>query len=116
MPSSGICQAKKDNNWITKGIMISCNRKQSLYMICNFTKSPKLNHTRDNTVTGKAKLIYYDNLISSSKNKTKTTWNLIRNETGKINYNKTIPSILNLIIKLYFPTKLWMHLMIISYK
>jgi len=67
-------------------------------------------------VTENAILIYYNTLISSSKNKTKTTWNIIRNKTGKINNNKAIPSILNLIIKLYFPTKLQMHLMIISYK
>ena len=30
---------KKTNKWITKGKQISCNSKQSCYVICNFTNA-----------------------------------------------------------------------------
>jgi hypothetical protein len=43
--------------------------------------------------TKTANKMYYDKLISKSKNKTKTTWKIIKKEIGNNNCQNDIPSI-----------------------
>jgi hypothetical protein len=75
----------KDNGWITKGIKISCRRKRSLYILNKNYNNPKLKlyYKHYSAILRKvirmAKKIYFSNLIKTSKNKTKMTWNIINN-------------------------------------
>jgi hypothetical protein len=52
-------------------------------------------------VIKKAKKVYYDNVLLKSKNKIKTTWSVIKRETGYKNHNKQfqVLKINNIIIK-----------------
>ena len=40
-----------------------------------------------------AKESYYNNIISSAKNKSKTSWNILRKEMGKLGSNKNISTL-----------------------
>ena len=44
-------------------------------------------------VTKEAKKLYYKEVISESKNKTKTTWNIIPKEASKLTYENNIKSL-----------------------
>jgi len=74
--------------WITKGIKTSCYRKRELYMMMKDDTEieHKIYYKRYSkilsTVIKKAKKLYYKEVITKSKNKTKTTWNIIRKETN----------------------------------
>jgi hypothetical protein len=77
-------------NWITKGIKTSCSIKRDLYIKYRNTNNPpkkdyyKKYCTILKKVIKEAKKLYYNTLIKTSANKTKTTWNIIRENTGKI--------------------------------
>jgi hypothetical protein len=43
-----------------------------------------------------AKQIYYSNLLLSSENKTEVTWNIINNESGKVQNMNHTPSVFKL--------------------
>jgi hypothetical protein len=79
----------KDNGWITKGIKISCKRKRSLYILNKNYNNPKLKLYYKHycailrKVIRMAKKIYFSHLIETSKNKTRTTWNIINNVIGR---------------------------------
>ncbi|GFG38826.1 hypothetical protein Cfor_11239 [Coptotermes formosanus] len=88
------------HNWITRGIKISCKQKRNLYALTNYSKDPVRN-AHYNTyckivrkVIREAKKQHYSRLIAQSNNKIKTTWNIIKKETGKVHPAEQIPSLL----------------------
>jgi len=91
-----INETKQNNNhWITAGIKVSCKHKKSLYILNKTTNSPIIKafctqySTRLRKVIRKAKHLYYNELIKTSRNENKTIWKMIRKETGKFNLTKT---------------------------
>ena len=83
--------------WITKGVKTSCNRKRELYLKAR--NSNELEHKLyykhyckilSKVIEGAEKL-YYKKIITKSKNKMKTTWNIIHKEIS----NPTNEIILN---------------------
>jgi exonuclease III len=87
------------NPWVTKDIKISCNHKRELYLNCRNTNDTELlnrfkrySKTLTNVIKA-AKRLYNDELIFKSKNKIKTTWEIIRKETGKYNQLNKIESL-----------------------
>ena len=75
-----------NNQWITIGIKISCKHINNLYILSkttNFSKI-KVQYIQYCSVLRKlirkAKEMYYNELLSSSTNKSQTTWNVINNE------------------------------------
>jgi hypothetical protein len=85
--------------WITKGIKTSCNRKRELYLKVrdNNEMEHKLYYKHYCKILSKvikeAKNLYYKEVITKSKNKTKTTWNIIRKETSKLTTDNNIKSL-----------------------
>jgi hypothetical protein len=81
----------KDNGWLTTGIRISCRCKESLFILYRtnsnylFKSYYKTDSTILRRVIREAKRKYYNQLITTSKNKTKTTWNIIKSESGRSN-------------------------------
>jgi hypothetical protein len=81
--------AYRYNPWITRGMKISCHNKRILYMSCrgSIDTNLKLRYKRyckiltDVIKTAKQKM-YYNELIFKFKNKTKTTWKIIKKEIG----------------------------------
>jgi len=88
-PITYINHKNRQNNWISKGIRISCKKKRDLYTLCR--------NNRDNTqmtryykkycrilnkVIKQAKRQYIHNIIASSFNKAKTAWRIIRENSG----------------------------------
>jgi len=82
--------AHRYNPWITGGIKISCQNKRILYMRCRGSNDTNLRLwyksyckiLTDIIKTAKKKK-YYVELIFKSKNKTKTTWKIIKKEIVK---------------------------------
>ena len=89
----------KHNPWITKGIKRSCQTKIILYMRCRDTKDVTLKSQYKRyckiltDVIKLAKKMHYNEIISKSKNKIKSTWNIIKNELGKGNRHNNIKSL-----------------------
>ena len=100
------CFVKKHKNlstiskpWITRGIEISCDQKRELYLRTRDTKEIKCKvHYKQyckilTEVIKEAKRFYYKKVITKSKNKMKTTWNIIQKETSnppKVNNIKSL--------------------------
>jgi Notch-like protein len=89
------------NPWITRGIRISCNNKRILYLSCRNSNDKNLKNrykrysqTLSNVIKA-AKKIYNDEIISKSKNRTKTTWEIIKKETGKCKRHNSIEALMN---------------------
>jgi regulator of sigma D len=67
----------------------SCINKRNLYLHCRNSNDTKLKgHYKLyckilSKVIKAAKKLHYDKIILNSKNKTKTTWDIIKTETGK---------------------------------
>jgi hypothetical protein len=83
------CDKYKDNDWITKGIRISCQWKKSLYLLSRNCMDLKLKmyykryySILRKTIRGAKKLYYYE-LIAKSENKNKMTWKIVKNLKGK---------------------------------
>lgn len=83
-----VCQKKQFNDWATKGIRIS---KEKLFMLYELLKINKRDALRQyvtkyskifKQVSTIAKKKYLSDRIISSKNKIKTVWNVIKEETG----------------------------------
>jgi hypothetical protein len=94
------CHYNSNNKpWITPGIKISSQRKRELYLLCRSTKDSKLKNYYKrycrilSDVIKNAKKLYYNNLIISSNNKSKTSWHIINLETNKSKCNHDISSI-----------------------
>jgi hypothetical protein len=91
---------KEKNHWITQGIKISCKHKRSL---CTFTKNSNDPKAKAHYITycqilkivsKEAKKLHYARLIAKSNNKIKTTWNMIKKETGRGYPIEQAPSLL----------------------
>jgi len=84
--------------WLTHGIKISCANKKKLYETFKCSKDPSFNlyykkYCKILTSTIEAsKRKHYDNLITKSINKTKTTWNIVKTITNKRNSQNKIAS------------------------
>ena len=71
------------NHWITTGIKVSCKRKKYLYIMSKTTNCSKIQVSYIQycrvlrKVIRKAKEMYCNELLSSSTNKSKTSWNII---------------------------------------
>jgi hypothetical protein len=78
----------KHNDWITKGIKISCKRKRNLYIIYKHSNNQVKEYYKKYCAILKkviihAKKLYYNKQIELSSNKVKTMWKLIKDITGK---------------------------------
>jgi hypothetical protein len=90
---------KKESTWMTRGIKISINHKRELYLNSKHSNDPtlkefyKLYYKILSRVIKKAKKQQYNKRILTSKNKTKTIWNIIKTETGRKTEKEGIPLI-----------------------
>ena len=89
----------KYNPWITRGIKISCQNKRILYLNCRSSNDKNLKNrykkycrTLSNVIKA-AKKKHNDELILKSKNRFKTTWGIIKKETGNQNHHNPINSL-----------------------
>jgi exonuclease III len=88
-PELAVAKHSRDVRWLTRGIRISCKRKESLYLLCRNNGNDFLKHYYKlyclilKKVIREAKRRYFNNLIISADNKAKTTWKIIRSETGR---------------------------------
>jgi hypothetical protein len=80
---------RKNNLWITPGIIKSCKYKREIYNELRINNNPILRTYYRNyskiltTVIKKAKRMEYDKCILKSHNKIKTTWDIIKKEAGR---------------------------------
>src|SRR5215510_4597001 len=85
--------------WLTKGIKTSCNRKRELYLKIRDSneKKHKLYYKQYCKILSKvikeAKKLYYKEIITKSKNKMKTMWNIIHKELGNSTNENNIKSL-----------------------
>jgi hypothetical protein len=79
------------NNWITKGIKISCTNKKELYSLHRNNKDNI--QLRDHykkycnvlkRVINEAKKQYFHNQIATSSNKVKAAWKIIKKKLWKL--------------------------------
>jgi len=79
----------KHNAWITTGIITSCKRKKELFTLTRVSNNYnlKLYYKKYCSILTKvirsAKKLHYNNIITHSKNKMKSTWQIIHKEMGK---------------------------------
>jgi len=79
----------KYNAWITTGIITSCKRKKELFTLTRVSNNYnlKLNYKKYCSILTKvirsAKKLHYNNIITHSKNKMRSTWQIIHKEMGK---------------------------------
>ena len=90
----------RQNNWISKGIRISCGKKRDLYIQCRNNRDNiqmaryyKKYCTILNKVIKEAKRQYFYNLIATSSNRVKTAWRIIRDNSGITPHPDTIDSL-----------------------
>ena len=94
----------KNSNTISKPWITSCNRKRELYLKARDSNEMehKLYYKHYCKILSKViketKKLYYKEIITKSKNKMKTTWNIIQGVTGgtdqtsgECSLGKTIP-------------------------
>jgi len=90
------------NLWITTRIKISCNSEKFLYIMSKTTNCSeiKVHYIQYCSVLEKiirkAKEMYFSELLSSSENKSKTSWNIISNEIGMASSKKFTQTEFNL--------------------
>ena len=84
-----IYSTHNNKHWITAGITTSCQHKRERCLISRDSNYSKLKvHYKSyclilSKVIKAAKQLYYNNKIPKSKNKIKTTWDIIKMETCK---------------------------------
>ena len=89
------------NEWITKGITVSCKRKKELFILCKIYSNQWLRiyykqHCAILTrVINNAKKLYYNNVILKSSNKMTATWKIINKEKGKTQSEMLVPQIIH---------------------
>jgi len=80
-----------NNNWITLGIKTSCSHKTELYLAYRNSNNLELKGHYQvyckilSNVNKEAKRIYYKAKILNSSNKCETTWDIIKEFSGKQN-------------------------------
>ena len=89
-PTIYIKNKTKHNKWITKGIRISCSKKRELFLKYRNSRDniQARNHYKKycNTLTkviNQAKKHLYHKKLTTSTNKIKTAWQLVKDNTGK---------------------------------
>jgi len=93
-PLQKIYSTQNNKPWITIGIETSCQHKRELYLISRDNINSKLKaHYKSyclilSTVIKATKQLYYNNKISKSNNKIKTTCDIIEMETCKNHTSK----------------------------
>ena len=98
-PIKLVHDSSRSKAWLTQGIKISCINKWKLYLISrNSQDQNKKIHYRKyckvlTDVIKLAKQKYYNNLLTDSTNKTKTTWNIINENINKRHRRHDISSI-----------------------
>jgi hypothetical protein len=76
------------NKWITNGIKIFCNTKRKLYLIYRQRHNEEIKRHYQlyskilANVLREAKKVYYNKKFLKSNNKSKTTWNIIKEISG----------------------------------
>ena len=86
------------NEWITKGIKVSCRRKRELYVLCRSHNdyALKLYYKKYCSLLTKviqnAKKLHY-NIILRANNKTKTTWKSINRENGTTQHDISVSTL-----------------------
>jgi ribosomal protein L33 len=87
------------NDWITQGIIISWKHKRSLYTLTKNSNEPKAKVNRIKYCGILRKLIkeakeqHYNRLTAKSSYKIKTTWNIIKKQTGKVHSVEQVPTL-----------------------
>lgn len=80
--------SNKADNWITKGIRISCKTKRRKFILYQAGEVTKEEYTRYANLLKKviicAKRLNYERQIRMSNNKAKTTWNIINTYKGRV--------------------------------
>jgi len=90
-PKISVNRSSSTNQWITKGIINSCKRKNDLFLLTRNNNDLQLKeHYKKyskilSQLVRTAKILHHNNQIAQSKNTIKTTWNVIKNETGRNN-------------------------------
>jgi len=85
--------------WLTQGIKISCRNKRKLYLISRHSQDPnkKTHYRRYCKVLAEviklAKRKHYNNLLTNSVNRIKTTWNIINENINNRHEKQDILSI-----------------------
>ena len=85
-----------NNEWITKGIKVSCRKKRELYVLCRTRNDPALTQFYKKycsvltKVIRNAKKLHYNNIILRAKNKMKSTWKIINREKGTKHQDTTV--------------------------
>jgi hypothetical protein len=91
---------KKKKDLITQGIKISWKHKRSLYAFTKNSNEPKAKENGIKYCRILRKLIkeakeqHYNRLTAKSNNKIKTTWNIIKKQTGKVHSVEQVPTLL----------------------
>jgi hypothetical protein len=89
----------KESTWMTRSIKISLNHRRELYLNSKHSNDPTLKEFYKlyckilSRVIKEAKKRQYNKRILTSKNKTKTIWNIVKTETGKKTEKEGIPLI-----------------------
>lgn len=86
---------KKDNKWITKGLLISCKNKRIMYR--NYRNAKCENYTNFykryckilKNISKASKKLTNINYINNSDNKSKASWDIIRRNTSQSNNIRT---------------------------
>ena len=93
-PLQKVHNTHNNEPWITTRIKTSCQHKRELYFVSRDSSNSKLKARYKyyrlilSKVIKAAKQLYYNNKISKSNNKIKTTWDIIKMETCKNHTNK----------------------------
>jgi hypothetical protein len=88
-----ICEQSPPTQWLTNGITTYCKRKKELYLLTkandnnNLKQYYKLYSKLLTKVINEAKRLNYNDKIINSNNTVKTTWNIIKAESGKNRLN-----------------------------
>jgi hypothetical protein len=95
-----INRRSKQNNWITKSIKISCNKKRELFtQYRRNTENIQIkNHCKKyciilKKVIKEAKKQFFHKQIATSANKVKTTWDIIKDNSGNPQHARVIDSL-----------------------
>jgi hypothetical protein len=90
-----IQRGNRNKSWITTGIKISCNHNKDVYLLSRDNNDINLKGYYKqycrilSSAIKQAKRLTYNNKIINSSNKMKTTWNIIKSETGRLNGHTT---------------------------
>jgi len=87
-PKISVSRATSNNQWISKGIINSCKQKKDLFMLTRNNNNIQLKEYYKkyskilSQVVRTAKILHHNRLIIKSNNTIKTTWIIIKSETG----------------------------------